>query len=61
VFLRIAENGDIMVSKADRQPDELTRNWPSLFMALEAHFDDVVALVEAGWTVKAGFPKDTAA
>ena len=50
-----------MVSKADRQPDELTRNWPSLFMALEAHFDDVVALVEAGWTVKAGFPKDTAA
>jgi hypothetical protein len=61
VALRIDENGALLVGKAGAKADEPSQPWPSLIMALEAHLDDVTALVKAGWTLKAGFPKETAA
>ena len=55
--LRIDEAGDLMIGRADGKADELIRQWPSLFMAIEAHLEDITALVQAGWTLKAAFPK----
>lgn len=59
--LRIDESGDLVVGKAGGRADESSQPWPSLIAALEAHLDDVTTLVDAGWTLKAGFPKEAAA
>ena len=56
-MLRIDETGDLVVGKAD----EPTQPWPDLLVELEAHLEPVARLVEAGWTLKAGFPNTAAA
>ena len=58
VLLRIdPATGDLVVGKAGATADEPTQQWPSLIKALEAHLDDVTALVNAGWTLKAEMPR----
>jgi hypothetical protein len=47
VALRIDENGNLMIGKADGTADELTHQWPSLRQAIEAHLGNVAALVKA--------------
>jgi hypothetical protein len=61
VALRIDQNGDLVVGKDGAQADEPTLPWRSLLNAIEAHLDDVSALVEAGWTLKGQFPKQNVA
>lgn len=61
VVLSFDENGKLVFGKAGAKADEPTQPWPTLIMALEAHLDDVAALVKAGWTLKAEFPKYAAA
>lgn len=60
VALRIDSDGTLVVGKAGAKAEDSTQPWPSLMMALEAHLDDVKALVDAGWTLKAGFPNTAA-
>jgi hypothetical protein len=57
VALSLDEAGDLMIGRADGRTDELIHQWPSLFMAIEAHLEDVASLVKVGWTLKAAFPK----
>jgi hypothetical protein len=45
----------------DANADETTQPWPSLRIAIDAHLEDVAALVNAGWTLKAGFLKHAGA
>ena len=61
VALRIDENGDLVVGKAGARADEPTQPWPELLAQIEAQLESVARLVEAGWTLKAGFPKQGAA
>jgi hypothetical protein len=56
VALEIDDNGDLAARKEGAKPDEPTQPWPTLIMALEAHLDDVAALVRAGWTLQAQLP-----
>jgi len=60
-MLRIDETGDLVVGKAGGKADEPTQPWPDLLAELEAHLEPVARLVEAGWTLKAGFPNTAAA
>jgi hypothetical protein len=61
VALRIDEaTGDLVVGRARAGIEESTQPWASLLMAIEAHLDDVALLVEAGWSLSARFPKQTA-
>jgi hypothetical protein len=48
VALSIDENGCLVVGRAGAKASEPTQPWPSLMMALEAHCEDVSALVKAG-------------
>ncbi len=61
VALRIDETGELVVGRAGAKADESTQPWASLLMAIEAHVEAVALLIEAGWTVKAGFPNTAAA
>ncbi len=62
VALRIdPENGDLVVGKAGAKADEPTQPWVVLVRELEAHVEAVATLVEAGWTLRAEFPKEAAA
>ena len=60
VALRIDESGDLVVGKAGAKADEPTQPWPELLARIEAHLEAVAWLVEAGWKLKAGFPKQPA-
>jgi hypothetical protein len=53
--------GNLTVGKEGAKADEPTQPWPTLIMALEAHLDNVAALVRAGWTLKADMPRQPAA
>lgn len=48
-------NGDLVVGKAGAKADQPSQPWPSLLRAIEAHLEEVAALVEAGWTLRADF------
>lgn len=61
VALRIDEEGDLVVGKSGAKASEPTQPWPSLLAALEAHIEDVVRLIKAGWLLKAGIPHREAA
>jgi hypothetical protein len=62
VALRIdPETGDLVVGRAGATADEPTQPWPTVLMELEAHLEDVAALVASGWTLTTDFPKQTAA
>jgi hypothetical protein len=61
VALRIDQNGDLVVGKDGAETGEPTQPWRSLIIAIEAHLDDVSALVEAGWTLTSQFPKQNVA
>jgi hypothetical protein len=62
VALRIDPGtSDLVVGSAGAKADEPSRPWPSLLRAIEAHPEDVARLVEAGWSLTACFPKQTAA
>lgn len=61
VLLRIdPATGDLVIGKAGAKADELTQPWQSLLAAIEAHLEDVSRLVEAGWSLKAPFPRQAA-
>jgi hypothetical protein len=53
--------GELTVGGEGAKADEPTQPWPTLIMALDAHLDDVAALVRAGWTLKADIPRRSAA
>jgi hypothetical protein len=58
IFLGIdPETGDLVVGKEDARVDEPCQPWPSLIIALEAHYGAVSDLVRRGWTLKAKFPE----
>ena len=61
VALRIDDDGDLVVGKAGAKANEPTQPWPTLLAEIEAHLDAVAQLVEAGWHLRAGFPKGAAA
>jgi hypothetical protein len=61
VALRIEPDGDLVVGKAGAKAHEPSQPWPELLTEIEAHLEPVARLVEAGWTLKAGFPKQAAA
>ena len=61
VALRVDANGDLVVGKAGAKAGEPTQPWASLLVCIQAHLEAVARLVEAGWTLKANFPKTTAA
>jgi hypothetical protein len=61
VALRIdPENGDLVVGKAGAKAEEPSQPWRSLLTEIEAHVEAVAILVEAGWTLRAEFPKEVA-
>jgi hypothetical protein len=53
--------GELTVGREGAKADDPTQPWPTLIMALEAHLDDVAALLLAGWTLKADIPRQPAA
>ena len=55
VAIRLDENGDVVVGKADAQSDEPTQPWPGLLAMLEAHLGEVADLLAAGWELRAEF------
>jgi hypothetical protein len=57
VALRIDEAGDLVVGKAGAKADEPSQPWRELLTQIEAQLEPVARLVEAGWTLKAGFSK----
>jgi hypothetical protein len=58
VALRIdPSTGDLVVGKAGAKAEEATQPWPSLLVAIKAHFEAVASLVEAGWMLKTEFPQ----
>ena len=62
VLLRIdEETAELVVGKDGASADESTQPWPGLTMALEAHVEDVAALVRAGWTLRADMGREQAA
>jgi hypothetical protein len=61
VALRIDKAGDLVVGKCGAKADEPSQPWPELLAEIEAHLEAVARLVEAGWTLKAGFPSTQAA
>lgn len=56
VALRIGPDGTLVVGKASARADEPTQPWPALLAAIEAHLEEVAALVEAGWKLSVDFP-----
>jgi hypothetical protein len=61
VALRIDPDGTLVVGKAGAKADEATQPWSSLLTAVEAHADAMARLVEAGWHLRADFPRTAAA
>jgi hypothetical protein len=61
VALSIDKNGCLVVGKAGANAAEPSQPWPSLVMALEAHYEGVAALAKAGWVLTADFPKNAQA
>jgi hypothetical protein len=57
VVLRIDSDGTLVVGKAGARADEPTQPWPELLTQIEAHLEGVARLIEAGWILKANFPK----
>ncbi len=55
------DDGNLVVGKAGAKADEPTQPWVDLARELEAHVEAVARLVESGWTLTAGFPKEAAA
>jgi hypothetical protein len=58
--LRIDENGDLVVVKANAKGDEATQPWRTLLAEIEANLEAVARLVEAGWDLRADIPKGAA-
>jgi hypothetical protein len=50
-------DGDLVVGKAGAKAEEPTQPWPELLAQIYAELEPVARLVVAGWTLKAGFPK----
>lgn len=61
VALHIDPDGALVVGKVGAKADELKQPWRTLIMAIEAHTDAVARLVEAGWHLRADFPRYTVA
>jgi hypothetical protein len=55
------DDGNLVVGKAGAKADEPTQPWVDLARELEAHVEAVARLVESGWTLTAGFPKEAGA
>jgi hypothetical protein len=55
IALQIDPNGALVLRKAERTEKNITRPWPSLIIAIEAHVAEVARLVAAGWHLRADF------
>jgi hypothetical protein len=62
VALRIdPATGDLVIGRLGAKADKPSQPWPSLLRAIEAHLEAVARLVEAGWCLNAGFPREATA